>query len=95
MDKREFLKKGLLGTGIFTANAAFGNLIKNDIDELHELEIMGFNHLPNTQSMLQILSFIELIPVVMPTMGGCNPITVLVLQTITIPNECTLVYCGY
>jgi quercetin 2,3-dioxygenase len=52
MDKREFLKKGLLGTGIFTANAAFGNLIKNDIDELHELEIMGFNHLPNTQSMI-------------------------------------------
>ena len=32
-----------------TANS-FGNIIKNDIDELKELEIIGFNHIPNTRS---------------------------------------------
>lgn len=50
MDRKDFLKKGFLGTGMFAATAAFGNLIKNDIDELKELEILGFNHLPNTKS---------------------------------------------
>lgn len=50
MNRKDFLKKGFLGTGMFAATAAFGNLIKNDIDELKELEILGFNHLPNTKS---------------------------------------------
>ena len=38
MDRIEFLKKGLLGTGMFVASAALGNVIKNDIDELKELD---------------------------------------------------------
>jgi len=50
MDRIEFLKKGLLGTGMFVASAALGNVIKNDIDELKELDVIGFNHLPNTTS---------------------------------------------
>lgn len=50
MDRKEFLKKGLLGTGMFVASAALGNVLKNDIDELKELEVIGFNHLPNTTS---------------------------------------------
>ncbi len=50
MDRKDFLKKGLMGTGMFIASAALGNVIKNDIDELKELEILGFNHLPNTKS---------------------------------------------
>jgi redox-sensitive bicupin YhaK (pirin superfamily) len=50
MDRKEFLKKGLLGTGMFVASAALGNVIKNDIDELKELDVIGFNHLPNTTS---------------------------------------------
>ena len=50
MDRKDFLKKGLMGTGMFVASAALGNVIKNDIDELEELETMGFNHLPNTDS---------------------------------------------
>ena len=33
MDRKEFLKKGLLGTGMFVASAALGNVIKNDIDD--------------------------------------------------------------
>lgn len=50
MDRKEFLKKGLLGTGMFVASAALGNVLKNDIDELKELEVIGFNHLPNKTS---------------------------------------------
>lgn len=51
MDRKDFIKKGLLGTGMFVASAsAIGNVLKNDIDELKELELIGFNHLPNTKS---------------------------------------------
>lgn len=55
MDRKDFLKKGLLGTGMFVASAALGNVIKNDIDDPDsyqekELDVIGFNHLPNTTS---------------------------------------------
>ncbi|HNR20185.1 MAG TPA: pirin family protein [Bacteroidia bacterium] len=50
MDRKKFLKKGLLGTGMFVSSAALGNVIKNNIDELHQLESIGFNHIPNTKS---------------------------------------------
>jgi redox-sensitive bicupin YhaK (pirin superfamily) len=49
---RARLKKGLLGTGMFVASSALGNIIKNDIDELKDLEIIGFNHIPNTTSTI-------------------------------------------
>ena len=52
MNRKDFLKKGLLGTGMFVASSALGNIIKNDIDELKELDILGFNHLPHTQSKI-------------------------------------------
>ncbi|MBK8556815.1 MAG: pirin family protein [Lewinellaceae bacterium] len=47
MNKREFLKKGLLGAGIFAATGSLANVVKNDIDELKDLEVIGFNHIPN------------------------------------------------
>ena len=50
MDRKSFLKKGLMGTGIFAASTALGNVVRNEIDELRELEVLGFNHLPNTTS---------------------------------------------
>lgn len=50
MDRKDFLKKGLMGTGVFAATSGFGNMVKNDIDELKPLEILGFNHIPNTKS---------------------------------------------
>jgi redox-sensitive bicupin YhaK (pirin superfamily) len=50
MERKDFIKKGLLGTGMFVATKALGNIITNDIDELKELETMGFNHIPNTKS---------------------------------------------
>ncbi len=52
MDRNEFIKKGLVGTGMFVAASAMGSVIKNDIDELKELEVLGFNHIPNTKSAL-------------------------------------------
>lgn len=52
MNRKEFLKKGLLGTGIFAASAALGNVVRNNIDELAPLNIIGFNHIPNTKSAL-------------------------------------------
>jgi redox-sensitive bicupin YhaK (pirin superfamily) len=50
MDRSDFLKKGLLGTGFLAATAAAGKLLANDIDELQPLEFVGFNHLPNPHS---------------------------------------------
>lgn len=52
MDRKDFLKKGLLGTGMFITSAMLGDVIKNDVDELKELEILGFNHLPNKTSKI-------------------------------------------
>lgn len=52
MDRKEFLKKGLLGTGMFVTASALGNVIQNDIDELKALEPIGFNHIPHTNSIV-------------------------------------------
>lgn len=56
MDRKEFLKKGLLGTGIFALGTSALSVLANDIDELEALAPMdlnqpvGFNHLPTTKS---------------------------------------------
>jgi redox-sensitive bicupin YhaK (pirin superfamily) len=52
MDRKDFLKKGLLGTGMFVASSALGAIVKNDIDELNPLDPLGFNHLPPTSSIV-------------------------------------------
>lgn len=41
-----------MGTGMFLTANAIGNVIKNDIDELKELELIGFNHIPTTTSKI-------------------------------------------
>lgn len=41
-----------MGTAMFAATSALGNVIKNNIDELHQLDIVGFNHLPNKQNII-------------------------------------------
>ena len=50
MNRKEFIRKGLFGTGMFVASSTLGNILKNDIDEIESLETIGFNHLPNTKS---------------------------------------------
>jgi redox-sensitive bicupin YhaK (pirin superfamily) len=52
MERSEFIKKGLLGTSIFASSMTLANVLKNDIDELKDLNIIGFNHIPNTNSKL-------------------------------------------
>lgn len=52
MDRKSFLKKGLLGTGMFVTSAALGDILKNDIDEIKQPEAIGFNHLPTTNSKI-------------------------------------------
>jgi len=47
MERKQFLKFSLLGTGILAAGKTGAMLIQNDIDELHALEPVGFNHLQN------------------------------------------------
>lgn len=51
MDRKDFIRKGLLGTGIFMTTGSFAHILKNDIDELRELEPMGFNHLPSPETI--------------------------------------------
>jgi len=46
MNRKSFLRTGLLGTGMFAASAALGKVLENNIDELRPLEVIGFNHLP-------------------------------------------------
>ena len=50
MDRKDFLRKGLMGTGMLVAGGALGNVIRNNIDELKALDIIGFNHLPQNHS---------------------------------------------
>lgn len=59
MDRKDFLKKGLLGTGMFVASASLGNIMKNEIDEIEPLEPIGYNHLPNTESKIKDNSVIH------------------------------------
>lgn len=58
MKRKDFIRKGLLGTGIFALGASGVSALANEIDELKELEPMGnpddlgFNHIPNTNSKI-------------------------------------------
>ncbi|MBK9736270.1 MAG: pirin family protein [Saprospiraceae bacterium] len=59
MKRIDFLKQGILGTGIFVASGSIGSVIENNIDELQKLEIIpdvqkiiGFNHIPNNTSKI-------------------------------------------
>ncbi len=50
MKRDEFLKKGLLGAAFIATSSATAKLLANQNDELKELELIGFNHIPNTTS---------------------------------------------
>ena len=59
MNRKDFLRKGLLGTGVFVSAAALGNVIRNNNDELKEPQILGFNHIPNTKSEIMTNSILH------------------------------------
>jgi hypothetical protein len=50
LDRKDFIRKGLLGTSLFVSSSSKSDLFSNNIDELKPLDIVGFNHLPNTKS---------------------------------------------
>jgi quercetin 2,3-dioxygenase len=52
MERKNFLKLGLLGTGILASGKAVAELMDNDIDELKPLQLIGFNHLPNESAQV-------------------------------------------
>lgn len=47
MDRKQFIRNSLLGTGMLVGGSAAARLIQNGIDELQPLEPIGFNHLPS------------------------------------------------
>lgn len=50
MDRKDFLKKGFLGTMMFAGGNTLANAIENNIDEIQPLAVVGFNHIPNLKS---------------------------------------------
>lgn len=52
MDRKDFLKKGLLGTAIFAGGSALAKVMDNSMDELKPLDVVGFNHIENTNSYI-------------------------------------------
>lgn len=52
MDRKSFLRNGLMGTGILVTSGAMSQVIQNDIDELKPLNPVGFNHIPHTDSKI-------------------------------------------
>lgn len=53
MNRKDFLRKGLLGTGIFAVSNALAGVVRNQtMDEMQPLDVLGFNHLPQTQSSI-------------------------------------------
>ena len=52
MNRKDFLKRSLIGAGALATTGVAGAVIANNIDELKSLNILGFNHLPNTNSKI-------------------------------------------
>jgi len=52
MDRKTFIRNGILGTAIIAGSAARAQLARNDIDELESLDIVGFNHLPTEKTAI-------------------------------------------
>lgn len=50
MKRKDFIKKSVLGTAVLASGATAAEIIKNNIDELQPLNILGFNHIKNTES---------------------------------------------
>jgi redox-sensitive bicupin YhaK (pirin superfamily) len=52
MNRKDFLKKGLLGTGMFITSAAVGDALLNVTKPEPQPEPIGFNHLPIIKSKI-------------------------------------------
>jgi quercetin 2,3-dioxygenase len=52
MNRKDFIKKSLMGVSGLAATSVGGAVIHNNIDELKPLELVGFNHISNTNSKI-------------------------------------------
>ncbi len=55
MDRKDFLKKGMVGAGVLATSAVAAAIVHNNIDELKPIDAtkqVGFNHLPNPKTMI-------------------------------------------
>jgi len=50
MERKEFIRKSLLGTSILVTAPSIASNVENDIDELQKLDVVGYNHLPNEEN---------------------------------------------
>lgn len=53
MNKKNFIKKGLLGSGIFASSTESADVMKNDIDEIGPLETLDVNTLQYNSDQLE------------------------------------------
>jgi quercetin 2,3-dioxygenase len=52
MNRKDFIRKGLIGAGVSASLPAIASLISNQNDELKEIDLVGFNHLPQSNNIL-------------------------------------------
>ncbi len=52
MKRKDFIRKSILGTSLLSTGSAWSAITENDIDELRPLPVIGFNHLPHTNSKI-------------------------------------------
>lgn len=53
MNRNQFLRKGILGTGALVAAGSTQAFMSNNIDELRPLDILGFNHIPSNFNQME------------------------------------------
>jgi quercetin 2,3-dioxygenase len=59
MKRKDFIKNGILGSGIFVASTSIAENLINQIDELKPLEPIGFNHLPKPITKMESTSVLH------------------------------------
>lgn len=59
MNRKDFLKRGLAGVGAMAVTGFAKAVVDNDIDELKQPGILGFNHLPYSNSLIMAHSILH------------------------------------
>jgi redox-sensitive bicupin YhaK (pirin superfamily) len=60
MDRKNFLRKSLIGgAGLLATGSAIAAITTNNNDELQPVNLVGFNHLPNTNSTVMANSILH------------------------------------
>jgi quercetin 2,3-dioxygenase len=60
MNRKEFLKRSILGAGALATTGVAGAVVADKAEGLNPAEILGFNHLPNTNSKIMANTVLHL-----------------------------------